>query len=120
MEQKSIENFSNLNKYIGERIRKIRKEQKLTQENIAQEINISRKEIINIEKGKRGLSLETLINICNVLNCTPNDLFNKYINKIKNAKKPISFYLTDENKLVVNKFSKFLLNEQKEKMLKKP
>lgn len=118
MEQKSNENFSDLNKYIGERIRKIRKNQKLTQDNISQEINISRKEIINIEKGKRGLSFETLIKICNVLNCTPNDLFNKYINRIKNTKKTIYFYLTDDNKQMIDKFSKFLLEEQRKKYSK--
>lgn len=120
MEQKDTENSSNLNKYIGERIRKIRKEQKLTQEDVANEIHISRGQIINIEKAKRGLSLETLVNICNALNCTPNDLFNKYIDKIKTAKKSTYSYLTDENKQMINKLSKFLLEEQKNKILNKP
>ena len=55
---------------IGVRIKKIRKEQKITQDRLSELSNISPQHLSQIESGKTKLSLPTLINICNALNVT--------------------------------------------------
>lgn len=115
MNKQENKSNSDLNKYIGNNIKNIRKNNKLIQEELAQKLDISRQYLSGIETGKKGLSIKSIVDICNALNCTPNDIFNQRIDKIKNAKKSMYSYLTDENKLMINKLSKFLFAEQKKK-----
>lgn len=56
--------------FIGQRIREIRNEKMLTQEYIANAVNVSVSHISNIETNKVKVSLTLLVNICNVLNTT--------------------------------------------------
>jgi len=58
-------------KKLGERIRKIREQKKITQEMLAETIGLSNNYISNIERSRSIPSLETLIKICNVLEVTP-------------------------------------------------
>lgn len=53
---------------LGFRIKQCRKLQKLTQEKLAELINVSPHYIYEIEKGKKTMSLSTLIDISSVLN----------------------------------------------------
>ena len=53
---------------LGERIRKARKQRHLTQEQLAEECNLSTAHIGHIERGTRALSIESLITISEVLN----------------------------------------------------
>jgi transcriptional regulator with XRE-family HTH domain len=53
---------------IGERIRKARLEKKLTQENLAEKINVSVAFISRIERGNAHINLTRLSQICNILN----------------------------------------------------
>lgn len=55
---------------IGERIKKIRKSQKLTQDKLSEMAEISPQHLSQIESAKTKLSLPALINICNALNVT--------------------------------------------------
>jgi putative transcriptional regulator len=64
-----------LNQYIGKRVHELRKGLGLNQDNIASVLNISRASIVNIESGRHGMSIENIIMICRLFNCTPNDLF---------------------------------------------
>lgn len=48
---------------IGKRIQKLRKDKGLTQEQLAEELNISTIHLAKIETGKRGCSLDILIGI---------------------------------------------------------
>ncbi len=52
---------------LGMRIRKIRKQQHMTQEKLAEECNLSTAHIGHIERGTRALSIESLITISEVL-----------------------------------------------------
>ncbi len=61
-------------KRVGNNIRKRRKELRLTQADLAEKAGISVVHISHIENGKVSMSLETLISICNILDCTPNDV----------------------------------------------
>lgn len=50
----------------GDRIRKMRKEYQLTQEQLADELGISREYLGKIETGKRGASIDILIQISEI------------------------------------------------------
>jgi transcriptional regulator with XRE-family HTH domain len=54
-------------KKLGEKIRKIRKEHKLTQEQLAELAKIDPKSVIQIESGKRNPTLRTLNKIAYAL-----------------------------------------------------
>lgn len=57
-----------INTQIGERIKQARRKVKCTQEKLAEEINVSVQYISDLERGKVGASVSTLIKICGALN----------------------------------------------------
>jgi len=60
--------------YIGMNINEHRKPKGLTIDALAERIDITPQHLSNIINGKVGLSITTLINLCNTLDITPNDL----------------------------------------------
>ena len=66
-------------KILGERVRQYRKEMQLTQEELAVKIGMSASFLGHIERGTRILSVDTLVSLCHVLGCTPNDLLSAEI-----------------------------------------
>ena len=52
---------------IGRRIRTARKEEKLTQENLAEKMDISVAHVSGMENGKTGIGIQTLVKASNVL-----------------------------------------------------
>ena len=56
--------------FIGKRIREIRNQKMLTQEYIANAVNVNVSHISNIETNKVKVSLSLLVHICNVLDTT--------------------------------------------------
>ena len=52
---------------FGGRIRKLRREHHLTQERLAVMLNISVEHLRKIELGKRGISIDLLLDLSNVL-----------------------------------------------------
>lgn len=61
-------------KEFGSNVRTRRKEMGKTQEDLSISISITRVQVANIETGNSGTSLATLIDICDALQTTPNDL----------------------------------------------
>ena len=59
---------------IGIRIRKLRKKQKMTQERLSELSGISPQHLCQIESAKTKLSLPALVNICNALNVTTDEV----------------------------------------------
>lgn len=55
---------------VGERIKKIRKSQKITQDKLSEMAGISPQHLSQIESAKTKLSLPALVSICNALNVT--------------------------------------------------
>ena len=60
---------------LGARIKELRKNRKLTQEQLSEKINIDPKHLSRIEVGKSYPSLDTLENISKALNVEMKDLF---------------------------------------------
>ena len=60
---------------LGNRLKKARTEKKLTQDFVAENVNISTDLLRNIENGRNIGSIPTLLNLCNFLEITPDTLF---------------------------------------------
>ena len=60
--------------FIGEQIKFWRQQRSLTQEQLAEKVELTPGFISLIETGKKRASLETLLSICSALNITTNDL----------------------------------------------
>ena len=69
MEEKTI------NQKIGARIQTLRKERKITQESLAETVNISTKFLSIIECGKSFPKTDKLVSIAKALNCSADDIF---------------------------------------------
>lgn len=54
-------------KQIGIRIVERRKELKLTQEQVAERMNVSIQMISNIERGNKAIKIDNLLKLCNIL-----------------------------------------------------
>jgi DNA-binding XRE family transcriptional regulator len=61
---------------IATRIKELRKSSDLTQEQLAEKANIDYKFFQKIETGKRNITVNTLIRICDSLNIALRDFFN--------------------------------------------
>lgn len=92
----------NIKKEVGERIKRLRKNRGLTQEMLAELVDISPRNLSNIEQGISFPKPETLEKFLNSLNTTTEELFANehikastelinsiycYINKVKDDKK---------------------------------
>jgi transcriptional regulator with XRE-family HTH domain len=64
-------------KEVGNRIRKARQDRKITQQELADLVSLSRTSITNIEKGRQKLLLHTLIQISEALSVEPAKLMPK-------------------------------------------
>lgn len=64
---------------LGTRLKKARNEKKLTQDFVAENVNISTDLLRNIENGRNIGSVPTLLNLCNFLEITPDILFEPLI-----------------------------------------
>lgn len=68
-----------IDKILGEIFKKYRINSGLTQEKIAEKLGISVKYISRIENGIGGVKVETLVKYMNILNISPNIIFEKLI-----------------------------------------
>lgn len=59
--------MTSLNEEIGKRISNLRKEQHMTQEQLAEKLDISIKHCSCVERGMASLSLERFIDLCDIL-----------------------------------------------------
>lgn len=109
-------------KGIGENIQKARLKRKLTQEQLAEMCNVSSEYISTIERGLSSGSISLIVDICNVLDITPDYVFNKCVNsdtnniEILDAETSVTYLkLKDDNKNFVNYTIKHLYSMQKKR-----
>ena len=60
---------------IGERIAKLRKAKKLSQQKFSYEAEIERSYLTHVEKGRKNISIDTLFKITNALEISLKDFF---------------------------------------------
>ena len=93
---------------LGERIRRRRKEQDMTQEQLAERTKRSTAFIGHIERGSRIMSLETLCEIALALDCTTDELLGLELKDID----------VDRSVQELLKLAQKLLEEKKQKQCK--
>ena len=59
---------------VGERIANLRMNQNMTREQVAQAAGLSVKFIYEVEKGRKGLSVDSLLKIANALSCSSDQI----------------------------------------------
>ena len=91
-------------KSLGKRIRKIRSDKKLTQEQLAEACDLSTAHIGHIERGTRALSIESLITISRVLNVSTDYLL---LDVSNNNDKQLSGIINAVSGMDNKKFEKF-------------
>jgi transcriptional regulator with XRE-family HTH domain len=62
---------------MGEIIKRIRKLKGISQDELAEKLNLTRTSVVNIEKGRQGISVEHIWGIAAVMNINPSELFPK-------------------------------------------
>lgn len=65
----------NIKKQLGARIKKLRQDRGLSQEQFAEKLGIATRTLCGIEIGKSFFTADTLEKILNILGVTPQDLF---------------------------------------------
>ncbi|MBQ8200586.1 MAG: helix-turn-helix transcriptional regulator [Clostridia bacterium] len=85
-------------KDLGNRIRALRRQMSLTQEELAEQVGISASFLGHIERGSRVASLETLVGLCNVLKVTPEYLLAASLH-LYDAHMPSGMSQVDRNRL---------------------
>lgn len=97
---------------IGERIRNIRQQKKLTQEYVANATDVNVSHISNIETNKVKVSLTLLVNICNVLDTTVDYLLqNEYTSPRSSVEKELYHvisHMTPESQEILLRISRVL------------
>jgi len=59
---------------VGQRIKSIRIQKDMSQSDLSDLTGVSRTMIVHTEKGHNAISIDTLLNICHVLEVTPNEI----------------------------------------------
>jgi len=98
----NMDENSNILKVMGENIRIARTQKGYTQDKLAELLNTSDKFISMVERGASGLSMTTLVNLCNILNIEPNILFNGIIK-----------YANNEDTCIINNLSILTAEDKK-------
>jgi len=71
----TTDNEQKLKEQFGQRLRKLRKEHELSQEELALSCGLDRTYIGGIERGERNVSLVNIVKIAEALKITPKDFF---------------------------------------------
>lgn len=89
----------NIKKLLGKRIQEIRKKQNITQEYLAELVDIDTSSMSHIENGKHYPSAENLDKILKVLNIKPSEIFSfeSYAPIEELIEEMVSSMQTDEN-----------------------
>lgn len=61
--------------FVGERIKQLRNDKKMSQEDFAYKAGLDRTYITSLERGKRNISIENLDKIAKALNVSLNEFF---------------------------------------------
>lgn len=114
MEEKNIK--SSVVRTLGKNVKQIRLLKGLSQENLASALQKSINFVSLLENGKTGLSVQTIVDICNVLEIDANTLFSGIINTQETSVDSFiinSLSLFDEkDKEIVNTLTTYIINSK--------
>ncbi len=76
-----MKNFERTFGMLSENIKKYRKENKMSQDELADKLNVSRQSVSLWENGQTQPTIDNIIALANIFNVTANDLFGDDIKK---------------------------------------
>lgn len=100
-----------MNTKLAENLKKIRKDHNLSQEQLAEELKVSRQAISKWESGNTYPEMDKILQICNKFNLDINDLLNNDIREIKSeqqTKNNINKYIDDFLNFISKTFNMFI------------
>ena len=89
-------------KYLGLRIKELRTKKGLTQEELAEKINVGERNLSKIECGEIFFKLKTLLGLISALDTAPDELFNFNVLRDNEELKQILIKEISENKIDIN------------------
>ncbi len=92
--------MTNIKKLLGKRIKYIRKQRGLTQEQLAEKVGIGTPNISYIECGKFAPAIDTLEKIAKTLDVEPYELYKFEIKDSKEIKQELFYALENDEKLL--------------------
>lgn len=103
---------------IGENIKKIRKEKRLTQKELAQRLNVSQANLAQYENGKRNPKLATLQKIADALEVSVSDLLSSSCTQESKQPTTLAAHFdgeeyTEEEMEEIKQFAKFVKSKRK-------
>ena len=99
---------------IGINIKTARVLKNMTQEQLAEKLTKSTNFVSLIERGQTGISVNTIIDICNILDIEPNAIFNGLISYNDEQDKLIIYSisnLSDDDKRMIYKLIEYINNK---------
>ncbi len=97
-----------MNNNFSENLKKIRKEHKLSQEQLAEELGVSRQAISKWESSQAYPEMEKIIAICDKFNVNIDDLLHKDIKKVKeDSKRNLNKYIDNFLKFITDTINLF-------------
>ena len=89
----SMNEFDEILDFLGEKIRELRREKRLSQEEFAFQCNLDRTYISDVERGKRNISIINLRNIADALGISLSKLFEDFSStELPNTDPDLSYY----------------------------
>jgi transcriptional regulator with XRE-family HTH domain len=64
-----------LSRLLADTLQRLRRDEELTQDQLARMLGISRPTLTRIESASQNVTLETLTKLCRALRCEPGELF---------------------------------------------
>ena len=103
-----------------DKLPKLRKENNLSQELLADKLGVSRQAVSKWESGSSYPDMEKMIDMCKILNCTLEDLLDdgvvKETNSSNNTKINFSCYFNDFLKFITRIYNMFCAMKFKDKI----
>ncbi len=99
--------------YTGNRIREFRENKKFTQEKMADDLHIVLNQYGRIERGESSCTLSNLIQICNILEITPNDILAELIITKEPSIETEIHKLSESNQKEVMNYIEFLIEKER-------
>ena len=79
---------------FGDNLKKIRKLKKLSQEELAEKLNVSRQSVSKWETGVASPEMNNLLELCKIFHCKINDLVNDYITDMESLNEDVRLQVT--------------------------
>lgn len=97
---------------FSEKLQKLRKENKLSQEQLADKLDVSRQAVSKWESGQTYPEMDKLLTMCKIFNCTLDELTNDEISELGTPQKNkgIGSNLVDEVLEIINRTCKIFRN----------